>query len=163
MNLREKIEKEITDKVMTKLASERVELVSKDELKRVLSLFKKMDKETGAKLKEAEDLYESSAREYTGIYNKMNAQLDKVKEDAEAKAKIISKEHSGLTDPYVEIRNTLIQFRKKAKALGLDPENNPNYAKANKLFEDRDYYDESKKRMYQIENTIVSKIMRYNR
>ena len=39
MNLREKIEKEITDKVMTKLASERVELGLIDDIKKLNNEF----------------------------------------------------------------------------------------------------------------------------
>ena len=41
MNLREKIEKEITEKVMTKLASEKVELGLVDDLEKAITKLKR--------------------------------------------------------------------------------------------------------------------------
>jgi len=53
MNLREKIEKEITEKVMTKLASEKVELALVDDFKKTISKFNK------SRLNGQNDLFEA--------------------------------------------------------------------------------------------------------
>ena len=60
MNLREKIEKEITDKVMTKLASERVELASVADLKKSVMAYDKALSE----FDKASQIRQEAARKY---------------------------------------------------------------------------------------------------
>ena len=50
MNLREQIEKEITEKVMTKLASEKVELALVDDLKELIKKGLSIEKKLGGQI-----------------------------------------------------------------------------------------------------------------
>ena len=75
MNLREKIEQEITDKVMTKLASERVELGKIDDLKK--NLKKAIDELKLTKFEVSEG--ERFIKEKKNIANYINFTEPKVK------------------------------------------------------------------------------------
>jgi len=93
MNLREKIEKEITEKVMTKLASEKVELASTKDLDRKLKqLFAQQKK-----------------------LDKINPAIKKLIED--------QKSAKNMLDVFVrESESILSEFDKQAKDLGLSPD-----------------------------------------
>ena len=104
MYLREQIEKEITDKVMTKLASERVELSNIKELdtktKSLVSVQNKLDK----------------------IYVNVN-KWKQQQEDAENTLNVFVKESE----------NVLGQFEKLAKDLGLSPDGVSQYKTLKKI------------------------------
>tara|TARA_R110002110_G_scaffold107847_7_gene269722 strand:- start:887 stop:1453 length:567 start_codon:yes stop_codon:yes gene_type:complete len=151
MNLKEKIEKEITDKVMIKLASLKVELnlgrvelnyiddmkgilKRSEEMHEVIERLSKRTKEDIAKLRK-----ESKEVELAKIELK----------DAQAKvAKAINKRDGGMTRLKIDVKNTKYsntiysqikdlkgmlkiterqnkQFIKQAKDLGLDPKSGP--------------------------------------
>lgn len=74
MNIREQIEKEITDKVMTKLASERVELSLLDDVKKtyqaVINLRKKAEDDL-AKSKRSAIMGDSIIKDFKADANKV--------------------------------------------------------------------------------------------
>ena len=74
MNIREQIEKEITDKVMTKLASERVELSLLDDVKKtyqaVINLRKKAEDDL-AKSKRSAIMGDSMIKDFKADANKV--------------------------------------------------------------------------------------------
>ena len=106
MNLREQIEKEITEKVMVKLASERVELGTIDDLKKLTEESKKLIKEIESfekKIKsEQKVLFKTVSN-----YNSMATELDKI----EKQKSPLSKRMGALID----------EVRKTSKDLGLNP------------------------------------------
>jgi len=105
MNLRDKIEKEITEKVMTKLASERVELGLVDDLK-------KLDKS----LKDKESQYNRALDESGTLVAKLNRAIPQAQDRVKANEKINSTTSQ-------EIKSALSSVKKAdtlAKELGLD-------------------------------------------
>ena len=106
MNLREQIEKEITEKVMVKLASERVELGTIDDLRKLTEESKKLIKEIESfekKIKsEQKVLFKTVSN-----YNSMATELDKI----EKQKSPLSKRMGALID----------EVRKTSKDLGLNP------------------------------------------
>ena len=106
MNLREQIEKEITEKVMVKLASERVELGTIDDLRKLTEESKKLIKEIESfekKIKsEQKVLFKTVSN-----YNSMATELDKI----EKQKSPLSKRMGALIE----------EVRKTSKDLGLNP------------------------------------------
>lgn len=115
MNLREQIEKEITDKVMTKLASEKVELGLTDDLKKLNTEAIEIAKLLSS---QSSDLYKLF-QEARNIANKFNGLNDK-RNDEVKKGKAIFK----------ELNLKLDAIQKQAKDLGLAPKDIPNFSKS---------------------------------
>jgi len=103
MNLREQIEKEITEKVMTKLASEKVELGIIDDIS-------KLKKETAKFLSDANKSEAAVKKAVAQIKDKSQFWLNNKKFAAN-----LEKRANGLMDKY----------EKAAKELGLDAKNTP--------------------------------------
>ena len=91
MNLREQIEKEITDKVMTKLASEKVELANVKELQ---SILKSLDSKESKML--------NLSNKFIDLKRELKAENDKYDSELEKALK------------------SLNEFKNKAKELGLN-------------------------------------------
>lgn len=106
MNLREQIEKEITEKVMTKLASERIELGTIDDLRKLADESKKLIKEIETfetKIKSERKILFKTVNDYNSMSNKLD-EIEKQKNP-------LSKRMGSLID----------EIRKSSKDLGLNP------------------------------------------
>ena len=82
MNLREQIEKEITDKVMTKLASERVELGLIDDLKKVYNKalsFQKNANKRAANMRSEKAALQGDVAEIFDSISLLDKDIEKVK------------------------------------------------------------------------------------
>ena len=106
MNLREKIEKDITEKVMIKLASERVDLGTIDDLRKLTNESKKLIKEIETfetKIKSERKILFKTVNDYNSMSNKLD-EIEKQKSP-------LSKRMGTLID----------EIRKTSKDLGLNP------------------------------------------
>lgn len=89
MNLREQIQKEITDKVMTKLASVKVELVGATDIKKITAQVEKGQKDVASKLKEFKEIKnelkkaKEKAAKLQSNTNKVHIDLMKIVSDAD--------------------------------------------------------------------------------
>ena len=116
------------NKVFSKLAkeekkelkSEKINLISQADLKKVLKILKDIDQKTDKYIKQAEELYENSAREYTAIYDEKNLRMKKLKEDSIKKMKIIYDENREFNKGINEVDTILNTFVMKARDLGFD-------------------------------------------
>jgi hypothetical protein len=117
MNLREQIEKEITDKVMTKLASEKVKLAGVKDVEKAITAYK----EAQTNMTVADSYYKSSKKAFdvfeqdwtTFFFRRQNA------EDAIKKGKSFDKE--------------INELEKTAKDLGIDVKQIKGYSELLKL------------------------------
>ena len=115
MNLREQIEKEITDKVMTKLASEKVELGLIDDLKKL-----------GSEASEISELIRSQSSDLSKLFLEIRNSADKFNILNDNRNNQIKK---GKTI-FQELNSKLDTIQKQAKDLGLSPKDIPNYSKS---------------------------------
>ena len=115
MNLREQIEKEITEKVMTKLASERIELGIADDLKKLNANISAIEKDLRANAKKGFQLIDAQ--------KELNQDKQKV-------SKEILKEVQKGNKSYKQLDDLLKKTFKTAKELGLNANDIPNYRKA---------------------------------
>jgi|TARA_Y100000033_G_scaffold47789_1_gene53762 hypothetical protein len=114
MNLREQIEKEITDKVMTKLASEKVELNAIKEIEKQLSQSEQIFKKIQSQKKDFVEL--------DTILKKADKQLFNLK-------KIYSDNRDNSQKFNKELNKNFDSLNKAAKDLGLDVTSIPAYKK----------------------------------
>ena len=114
MNLREQIEKEITDKVMTKLASEKVELNAIKEIEKQLSQSEQIFKKIQSQKKDFVEL--------DTILKKADKQLFNLK-------KIYSDNRDNSQKFNKELNKNFDLLNKAAKDLGLDVTSIPAYKK----------------------------------
>tara|TARA_R100000654_G_C2606847_1_gene116002 strand:- start:92 stop:505 length:414 start_codon:yes stop_codon:yes gene_type:complete len=115
MNIREQIEKEITDKVMTKLASERVKLGLVDDLKKLNTEAIETEKLLSSQSSDLSKLFQevrNIADEFNGLNDQRNNEIKK--------GKAIFK----------ELNSKLDAIQKQAKDLGLAPKDIPNFSKS---------------------------------
>ncbi len=115
MNIREQIEKEITEKVMTKLASERVELGLVDDLKKLNTQATETEKLLSSQSSDLSKLFQevrNIADEFNGLNDQRNNEIKK--------GKAIFK----------ELNSKLDAIQKQAKDLGLAPKDIPNFSKS---------------------------------
>jgi len=151
MNLREKIEKDITDKVMTKLASQKKELnlgkvelnyiddmkgilKRSEEMHEVIERLSKRTKEDIARLQKESKEAESAKIELKDAQEKV-AKATKKREVSMAKLKIDLKNTKYSSTIYSQIKDLKdmlktterhnSEFIKQAKDLGLDPKSGP--------------------------------------
>ena len=120
MNLREQIEKEITDKVMTKLASEKVELGLIDDLKKL-----------GSEASKISELIRSQSSDLSKLFLEIRNSTDKFNSLNDNRNNEIKK---GKTI-FQELNSKLDTIQKQAKDLGLSPKDIPNYSKSQSAIE----------------------------
>jgi len=104
MNLREKIEKEITDKVMTKLASERVELSVIDDIS-------KYNKRANTMKNEAFDLLEKTQIAFKQVIQNYGLVVD-VAEKGEKLAKELGIDSKEISNKLNAAKENISKFKK---------------------------------------------------
>jgi len=113
MNIREQIEKEITEKVMTKLASERVELGIAQDIQKSIANAKNKIKDVAA----AQKKYDAALKEV---------------EEAESKALDVREEGKDVFDIGMAIREDALDA---AKDLGLDAKGIKGFSELDKILD----------------------------
>ena len=113
MNLREKIEKEITEKVMTKLASEKVELAG---LKDMSKQFKEVQKNTSKLLTIRKEFVDKANqfRSFGEIVQEQGERLRELSLDLEKRVKDLGLDTPKEVDFYINQANDFIATGKDA-------------------------------------------------
>jgi len=117
MNLREQIEKEITEKVMVKLASEKIELANVKDVEKAITAYKEAEQQLAV----SESFYKKSKKAFDEFENTWTEYSVKkgFAEDAIKKGKSFDKE--------------INELEKNAKDLGIDVKQIKGYSELLKL------------------------------